>query len=217
MGRMKATSRCSQDGCEQVGNRQGLCQRHYQRWYRQYGHVRCEYAGCSNMLRRVGSSKTVGRRLSHGGRATAYCREHEWHHLSFTQEVYELNRSRFARTVEPAEGCWLWTGPKTSAAKPYGKFVPEGGGDKYWVAHRVAYGLLVGGHKQKQVLDHLCGKPLCVLPAHLEPVTQAENLQRRGVTTRTPLLANNTTQVLEFAEEFALPLPDHVGPLGLAA
>lgn len=28
------------------------------------------------------------------------------------------------------------------------------------------------------VIDHLCATPACVNPAHLEPVTQAENVKR---------------------------------------
>ena len=52
-------------------------------------------------------------------------------------------------------------------------------------AHRVSYLALVGPIPGDLVIDHLCRNPKCVNPAHLEPVTRAENQRRdweaRGV------------------------------------
>lgn len=71
------------------------------------------------------------------------------------------------------EGCWLW--------QSYIR--PNGYGQAYWeswprLAHRLVYTLLVRPLTDTEVLDHLCGKKACVNPAHLEPVTLAENIRR---------------------------------------
>lgn len=74
-----------------------------------------------------------------------------------------------------ASGCWTWTGAKTAGG--YGTFILARG-DTRTTAHRVAYRELVGEFDDDLVVDHLCGVRCCVNPAHLEPVTQAENLHR---------------------------------------
>lgn len=83
-----------------------------------------------------------------------------------------VERNRFWSKVEKTDMCWLWTGVKRPAG--YGRF----GGAQ---AHRVAYELLVGPIPAGLELDHLCRVPGCVNPAHLEPVTKAENRHREHV------------------------------------
>lgn len=52
------------------------------------------------------------------------------------------------------------------------------------LAHRVAYLTLVGSiPSETPMLDHKCRQPSCVNPAHLDPVTNLENV-RRGVAGR---------------------------------
>jgi hypothetical protein len=73
------------------------------------------------------------------------------------------------------EGCWLWQG----------YIRPNGYGQAHWerwphLVHRLVYALLVRPLSDTEVLDHLCGKKACVNPAHLEPVTLAENIRRAG-------------------------------------
>lgn len=83
---------------------------------------------------------------------------------------------------EPNSGCWLWTAYATPLG--YGKFgVTRKAGMS--LAHRHAYEVLVGEIPKGLVLDHLCRTPCCVNPAHLEPVTIAEN------TRRSPIIKNN--------------------------
>lgn len=80
---------------------------------------------------------------------------------------------------EPMSGCWLWTAAIQCGG--YGAF--NGGvthGRRVHVAHRFAYEGLVGAVPEGLELDHLCRVRCCVNPAHLEPVTTAENT-RRGV------------------------------------
>jgi hypothetical protein len=85
---------------------------------------------------------------------------------------------------EPTSGCWLWTG--WTDRKGYGRFTVRKPGPRSAralsggiPAHRVAYllsGLEIPPGLQ---LDHLCRVRPCCNPAHLEPVTSAEN-SRRG-------------------------------------
>ena len=84
-------------------------------------------------------------------------------------------RDRFWERVDrPDSGCWNWTGYRSELG--YGRFYPVG--KKRVPAHRFAYELLVGPIPEGLVLDHLCRNASCVNPAHLEPVSQRENVLR---------------------------------------
>jgi hypothetical protein len=80
---------------------------------------------------------------------------------------------RFWPKVNKTSECWLWTAAVSKTG--YGKF---GIGYRTRGAHRVAYELIVGPIPEGLTLDHLCRTPLCVNPAHLEPVPIAENIRR---------------------------------------
>lgn len=71
----------------------------------------------------------------------------------------------------PYGTCWEWTG----ACSEYGSFRV---GRRNLGAHRLSYEDIVGPIPPGLELDHLCMNKLCVNPAHLEPVTRAENLRR---------------------------------------
>ncbi|WP_390623415.1 HNH endonuclease signature motif containing protein [Subtercola endophyticus] len=75
-------------------------------------------------------------------------------------------------------GCWLWS----AAIKEngYGTFGigPAVASFQYY-AHRVSYEINIGPIPDGLQIDHLCRVRSCVNPAHLEPVTNAENNQRR--------------------------------------
>ncbi len=83
---------------------------------------------------------------------------------------------------EPNSGCWLWIG--STNEKGYGKLTTGllasrlVAKNRHVRAHRVSYELLVSPIQSGLVLDHLCRTPCCVNPAHLEPVTNQENLLR---------------------------------------
>lgn len=69
-------------------------------------------------------------------------------------------------------GCWIWTATRTSG---YGQFAFGG---RLGQSHRVAYSELVGPIPEGMVCDHLCMEVACVNPAHIEIVTQGENVKR---------------------------------------
>lgn len=81
--------------------------------------------------------------------------------------------ARFWAKVEQTSTCWLWKA--CLDASGYGSFRANGRGNR---AHRFAYEALVGPIPAGLVTDHLCRVRNCVNPAHLEPVTNAENVLR---------------------------------------
>ncbi|OBK92611.1 hypothetical protein A5646_03270 [Mycobacterium sp. 1245499.0] len=77
--------------------------------------------------------------------------------------------------------CWTWTAASTNG---YGSVCYQ---KRTWSTHKLSYTLLVGPVPNGLTIDHLCRNKLCCNPAHLEPVTNTENL-RRGRAARPPIL-----------------------------
>lgn len=96
--------------------------------------------------------------------------------LALLQRRFAKERlvTRFWACVAKAgeDECWLWTGSCT--VDGYGWFRV---GYRNLRAHRVSYEF-AHGSIPGETLDHLCRVPRCVNPAHLEPVTIAENVLR---------------------------------------
>lgn len=80
--------------------------------------------------------------------------------------------------VDPETGCWVWQGAKNATG--YGRVAMPTGkqGGRTDLVHRVTYEEYVGPIPDGLVIDHLCRRPACCNPQHLEPVTQRENLLR---------------------------------------
>lgn len=78
---------------------------------------------------------------------------------------------------EPNSGCWLWIGAlvATDVCAGYGCIRRKG---VTRLAHRMAYIAEYGRPHRTAVLDHRCRTSNCVNPAHLEAVSQAENVRR---------------------------------------
>ena len=70
-------------------------------------------------------------------------------------------------------GCWIWTGYVTGTG--YGRFFINGG---QVFAHRWIYEQRHGPIPRPLTIDHLCRRPLCVNPKHMEVVTTRENTLR---------------------------------------
>lgn len=122
-----------------------------------------------------------------------YCPKHLYRWRRYgdplaVREIHGDDLARFWSKVDKTARHWEWTG--TIGSTGYGFFrTPEG----QQLAHRYAWELLVGPIPESLTLDHIrerCGLRSCVKvladkhgPAHLEPVTLAENVLRGdGVT-----------------------------------
>lgn len=101
--------------------------------------------------------------------------------MSITPYIRGTAAERFAPKCAPPNenGCILWmaaisTGPKGG----YGAFWD---GVRQIRAHIFAWEQANGPVPEGLELDHLCRVTACVNPAHLEPVTHAENRRRAAV------------------------------------
>lgn len=79
--------------------------------------------------------------------------------------------------IDPETGCWKFQSRDNGSG--YRQIMRNG---RYEVVHRVVYELLVGPIPEGLVLDHVkdrgCRYRNCCWPAHLEPITQRENILR---------------------------------------
>lgn len=112
--------------------------------------------------------------ISSLGRERVYCSDRcKWRSRpAGPPRLTAVQRWHSKYEIQPS-GCWLWMAGDVENC--YGLFYHEG---TTKIAHRVGYELLVGPIPEGLVLDHLCRVRRCVNPAHLEPVTQSENMVR---------------------------------------
>ena len=115
-------------------------------------------------------------------RARGFCVNH-WraNHLYGSPHARKARptlEERFWAKVRKTRTCWLWTGAISDTG--YGAFNRGSGraNRDYISSHRFAYELVVGPIAEGLHLDHLCQVKACCNPAHLEPVTPAENNRR---------------------------------------
>lgn len=80
--------------------------------------------------------------------------------------------------VRRSDGCWTWGASHNSVG--YGQ-MRDHVARQAITTHRYAYRLLVGPIPEGLYIDHLCRNRGCCNPAHLEPVTQKENVRRSPI------------------------------------
>lgn len=90
----------------------------------------------------------------------------------FPLELEEIQKL-VGRLRQDRKGCWLWKSEGYSGG--YGRITLRG---KRWMAHAIAYELFKGHAEKGQVVDHLCRRPRCCNPEHLEAVTSSVNTLR---------------------------------------
>lgn len=98
-----------------------------------------------------------------------------------------IERLLAKRRIDPATGCWLFTGyaldtdnPKYAKGNGYGYIRDDwrdGRHGKLILVHRLAYRELVGAVPPGFEIDHDCRRRLCFNPAHLIAVTHRVNVQ----------------------------------------
>lgn len=91
-------------------------------------------------------------------------------------ESRNANRFPIGYVIQES-GCWDWVG--TIQALGYGHVKVVGQRRRIY-SHRYIYEEMVGPVPAGLTLDHLCHNRRCVNPAHLEPVSQRENILRGG-------------------------------------
>lgn len=91
--------------------------------------------------------------------------------MSTVWDLPENMRSKIAVTGD----CWFWTGARNK--RGYGSTSNGKGGSV--LAHRRAYELLVAPIPGGMTIDHMCLRPRCINPEHLQVVTVAENTRLR--------------------------------------
>lgn len=80
----------------------------------------------------------------------------------------------YIRVDESAGMCWIWNNDEETQQRPRFKI-----GAKLHIAARVSLSLYKGwDDNPDEWVDHLCRRPRCVNPGHLEPVAPRENTMR---------------------------------------
>lgn len=99
--------------------------------------------------------------------------------------------------------CWLWTGHLNNAG--YGKFNSLSMGN--WLAPRLSLHML-GRLQDGHTVDHLCRRPQCVNPDHLESVPMLTNIRRSSAISQRHRARTHCGRGHEFTEDNTLQRSD---------
>lgn len=112
----------------------------------------------------------------HYGRGYCYLHYKRWWRTGDPLVHLRVRRdpvAMFWEKVDASGDCWEWTASRDKMG--YGRASVR---RKGWLAHRLAWCLLVGPIPAPLQVDHLCRNPACVNPDHMELVTMQENIRR---------------------------------------
>lgn len=85
---------------------------------------------------------------------------------------------RLAEKYEVDGGCWIFTGSTGSHGYGQLSLTRSDGRQTVALAHRLAYETWIGPIPEGMQVDHLCRRPTCIRPEHLEAVPQRINILR---------------------------------------
>ena len=127
----------------------------------------CSELGCSGVVIARGYCRRCYNALYRTGR------------LKAVNPYGQTPEESFFAKVDARGVCWEWTAcTDRDGYGQFGLWMPELRVVITHAAHRWGYEFLVGKIPEGLTLDHLCRNKACVMPDHLEPVTQAENTRR---------------------------------------
>lgn len=167
---------CSIEGCERKHYGRGWCHAHYERWRKTGSPIPpprplCAVEGCQEPFYALGWCNL------HWNRQRATGTTDLIHPPSFEERFWaNVDYNGPLSDAAPDLGpCWLWTGyiKDTGYGGVNGR--RGDGGKTVYLAHRVAFHLLVGSIPDGYELDHLCRVRVCCRPSHLEAVTPRVN------------------------------------------
>lgn len=107
------------------------------------------------------------------------------------------------KVVVAESGCWEWQGHVNN--RGYGMISVPGGSPA--LVHRVSYEEDSGPIQAGLVIDHLCRNTRCVNPAHLEAVTQRENILRGTSPAAKQVAQTHCIHGHEFTEDNTYAIP----------
>lgn len=164
-------STCSAPECAKPVKVRGRCHTHYMRWYRSPE----GQAAPKTMGRPVQQpNPCIAGRCDRTADARSLCLMHyrRWRRTGEPLGLTVMQQFFLHVAEDNDTGCWLWNVPRDGF---YAQFTENG---RNHLAHRWLYERMVAEIPDGLTIDHLCRRPSCVNPWHMEPVPLVLNIAR---------------------------------------